>query len=226
MKTDYIAHDREYQKRRAKGNAGWDDADTIRENVVILTEAFAAAHFPRHGRLLEMGCGAGDMSLGLAALGYDVSGVDIAPSAIAWAQDKARERGLTADFRVGDVLDLVHYTDDSFDIVLDGHCLHCIIGEDRHKFLAAARRVLKPGGLLHVNTMCGENFMRRFPEQSDPATRCQVINGIALRYFGRAEDTVAEVSAAGFEIVQAAVVPRPDDYSEDMLLIDARKPSE
>ncbi len=86
VKTDYIAHDREYLRRRAKGDIGWNDAETIADNLAILTEAFAAPHFPRSGRLLEMGCGAGDMALGLAALGYDVSGVDIAPAAVAWAR--------------------------------------------------------------------------------------------------------------------------------------------
>ena len=223
MKTNYAAHDWQYQKRRADGKAGWNDAEVIVENAAVLADVFQLPHFPRTGRLLEMGCGAGDMGLSLAALGYDVCGVDISSTAVAWAQDKARERSLQANFQVGNVLDLADYADGSFDIVLDGHCLHCIIGADRAEFLASAKRVLKPGDLLHINTMCGDHFADRFPEQFDPENRCQVWDGVALRYFGHAEDILAEVKAAGFEIVQSKVVPSTRDDAEDMILIDAHK---
>jgi len=36
---------------------------------------------------------------------------------------------------VGDVCDLVGFDEASFDVVLDRHCLHCIIGSDRPRFL-------------------------------------------------------------------------------------------
>ncbi len=223
MKTNYAAHDQAYQYRRGAGKTGWSDDETIHEKALMLAEVFSAPHFPHQGKVLEMGCGAGDMGLSLAARGYDLSGVDISPSAVAWAQDKARERGLSAEFQVGNVLDLAEFADGSFDIVLDGHCLHCIIGADRASFLASARRVLKLGGMLHINTMCGDHFADRFPEQFDPESRCQVWDGVALRYFGHAEDILAEVKAAGFEIVQSKVVPSTRDDAEDMILIDAHK---
>lgn len=223
MKTNYAGHDRQYQKLRAAEKPGWNDDDVIAENLAVLAEVFQSPHFPRTGRLLEMGCGAGDMALGLAALGYSVSGVDISPAAVDWARDKARERGLSADFQVGNVLDLADYVDGRFDVVLDGHCLHCIIGADREDFLASARRVLKPGGVLHINTMCGDHFANRFPEQFDPESRFQIWNGVALRYFGHTEDILAEVRAAGLEIIQSKVVPSVSEDAEDMLLIDARR---
>ena len=222
MKTNYLLHDWQYQKNRAAGKIGWSDAETIPNNLAKLRKTLAADYYPKHGKVLELGCGAGDLSLELAALGYDVCGVDIAPAAIDWARDKARERGLTADFQVGSVLDLAHYADDTFDLVLDGYCLHCIIGEDRAKFYAAARRILKPGGLLHINTMWDDGTLSALPG-FDPETRCQMWDGVALRYFGLPDALVAEAQAAGFEIVQHTVVPRPrEDYSA-MLLIDARK---
>ncbi len=223
MKTNYAGHDKQYQNRRAAEKTGWADDDVIAENSAILAEVFQSLHFPRTGRLLEMGCGAGDMTLGMASLGYTVSGVDISPTAVEWAQDKARERGLSADFRVGSVLDLADYADGSFDIVLDGHCLHCIIGADRASFLASAKRVLNPGGVLHINTMCGDHSAIRFPEQFDPESRYQIWNGVAVRYTGHAEDIVAEVQAEGFEVIQSKVVLSVSDNASDMLLIDARR---
>ncbi len=225
MKTGYLLHDRQYQKRRAAGKLGWGDADDVADNCTPLGVTLAADCYPKSGRVLELGCGAGDLSLELAKRGYEVSGVDIAPAAIEWARDKARERGLSADFQVGSVLDLAGYADASFDMVLDGYCLHCIIGDDRPKFYAAARRVLKPGGMLHINTMWADTLLT---DESlggyDPQTRCQIWDGVALRYFGLPEELLAETAAAGFEIVQSQVCPRPHLNHSAMLLLDARKP--
>src|SRR5919197_5557296 len=58
------------------------------------------------GRVLDVGCGTGEHALMAAARGLDATGIDAAPSAIAIAQAKARERGLSARFLVWDALDL------------------------------------------------------------------------------------------------------------------------
>ncbi len=59
-------------------------------------------------------------------------------------------------FSYGDVLKLTEIPDASFDIALDGRCLHCIIGSDRFLFLQTAHHILRPGGILIINTMCNE----------------------------------------------------------------------
>jgi SAM-dependent methyltransferase len=58
------------------------------------------------GRLLDAGCGTGENALLAASRGADVTGIDVAPTAIAQARAKASERGLTARFEVADALDL------------------------------------------------------------------------------------------------------------------------
>jgi SAM-dependent methyltransferase len=58
------------------------------------------------GRLLDAGCGTGENALLAASRGADVTGVDVAPTAIARARAKASGRGLTARFEVADALDL------------------------------------------------------------------------------------------------------------------------
>src|SRR5262245_49441360 len=50
------------------------------------------------GRVLDVGCGTGEHALMAAALGLDATGVDLATNALAAAERKARERGLTARF--------------------------------------------------------------------------------------------------------------------------------
>ena len=54
---------------------------------------------------------------------------------------------MAAHFQTGNVLNLTWHASNSFDIVLDGHCFHCIIGPDRAQFLREAFRVLKPAGV-------------------------------------------------------------------------------
>lgn len=43
------------------------------------------------------------------------------------------------------MLGIPDWPGEQFDFILDGFCLHCIIGEDRPVFLANAFRLLKPG---------------------------------------------------------------------------------
>ena len=214
MKTDYIAHDEEYKRRKAEGRPGWQDRDT-------LEEAFQSEHVPEGGPALELGCGAGDLTLWLAGKGYVAYGVDIAPTAIEWAREKALERNVTADFRVGSVVDLCGYPDGFFDVVLDGHCFHCIIGHDRSLFLASARRVLKPEGVLLVATMCGEVRDAGLREKFDSESRCIVSQGVAVRYIGLAEDILNEVTDAGFHVLNWEIKPRnpDDDADQDELMV-------
>ncbi len=223
MQPLYFGHDGEYQKRKAAGYAGWEVSEEVAKNLADLEAGFSQAHMPKGGELLEIGCGAGDLALRLAERGFRTHGVDISPTAVQWAREKARERGLAAEFLVGEVTDLP-YVDARFDVVVDGYCLHCIIGEDRAKTLSEARRVLKPGGLFHVRTMCGDPICAALRHGFDPATRYVVSNGFALRYLGRPEEIVAEIEAAGFDAGHSTLAPSAGGDDQHMLYIDAIKP--
>ena len=227
MKTkypaDYFCHDAEYQRRRASGNPGWEKANALTAYLALLEKTFAAPHFPKQGRLLELGCGAGDFTLWAAKLGYEVEGVDISPFAIQWAIEKALQRGLPANFQVGDVLDLSRYASDTFDIVLDGHCFHCIIGDDRRRFLREAFRVLKPGGIFHVNSMCGDPSCEEYQQQFDAESRSLIRNGMAMRHLGLPDQIEQEMSESGFIVISRCILPRRNSKELDLLLLDATK---
>jgi len=61
------------------------------------------------GRVLDVGCGTGEHALMAARVGLEATGIDAAPSAIAIAERKARDRGLTARFLVWDALQLASF---------------------------------------------------------------------------------------------------------------------
>lgn len=197
----------------------------MRDTLALLEEELKGRHAPGGGKALELGCGAGDATLLLAEKGYEAHGVDIAPTAIEWARAKAVQRGVKVDFRVGNVLDLAEYPDDDFDLVLDGHCLHCIIGKDRALFLASARRVLKAGAVLHVKTMCGDIAGNELADRYDPESRCLLSeDGVATRYLGQPEDILDEIRSAGYQLLDWRVEPRTDEVDDmDDLLVWAAK---
>lgn len=229
MQTDYEGHDTIYQRYREQPDrVGWDNADQLKANIANLNGVMQWPTFPAKGRLLELGCGAGNICIEFAKRGFEVHGLDIAPTAIEWARENALAAGVIGTFSVGNVLDLTDYTNDSFDVVLDGHCLHCVIGTDRPRFFASALRVLSPGGTLFIRTMCNE-VPKGFAERGnfDYLTRCTMnANGVATRYIGWANDIICEVIDAGLDVVQLVIEPANLNVDEDLdeLLLVARKP--
>jgi SAM-dependent methyltransferase len=97
------------------------------------------------GRVLDAGCGTGEHVLMAAARGLDATGVDAAPTAIAAAQRKAADRGLTARFVVWDALKLAEL-EEQFDTVLDSGLFHVFDDEHRARYVEALGAVVRPGG--------------------------------------------------------------------------------
>src|SRR5215472_4667997 len=82
------------------------------------------------GAVLDAGCGSGENALHLAALGLTVLGVDVAETALAMARDKARERGIAAEFAVADAFQLQRLGR-KFQSVLDCGLFHTFNAEER-----------------------------------------------------------------------------------------------
>lgn len=97
------------------------------------------------GSVLDVGCGTGEHVLYLAGLGYEVIGVDSAPTAIKKARAKAKQRGLEVTFALGDALNL-SIPDHRFDTVIDMGLFHVFSDEERPRFREGLERVLRPGG--------------------------------------------------------------------------------
>ena len=98
-------------------------------------------------RVLDLGCGLGDVVLGLARLGADATGLEISDALLAPAREAdARHE---ASWVVGVAQDLP-FDDATFDLVLFMKSLHHVAAEHMAPALAEARRVLRPGGQVYV----------------------------------------------------------------------------
>ncbi|MGZ3770826.1 MAG: class I SAM-dependent methyltransferase [Bdellovibrio sp.] len=194
-------HDEKYRIARAAGLPGWGGVERISNLEKMIEERFFAfSNVPSSGRLLELGCGAGNLSIELAKKGFDVSGVDFSETAIEWAKENSKQISQNIDFKVADVADLSAFSDESFDVLYDGNCLHCILGERRSIALAEWKRVLKRNGILFISSLCAEATSETFPKEFDTATRVLTESGLPYRFIPTPETIELELSSAGFGI--------------------------
>jgi SAM-dependent methyltransferase len=143
-----VSYDAFTRERWAEVWAGSDtEYDPAREPQLRDALELILRHWPGQlgGRFLEAGCGPAANALNLARLGVEVTGVDLAPEAIAAARAAFARHELEGTFELGDVRDLP-LPDDSFDLVYAGGVVEHF--RESGRAVLEMARVLKPGGCL------------------------------------------------------------------------------
>ena len=102
-------------------------------------------------RVLEIGCGTGNLAILTKRLhpGAEVVGFDPDPKALARARRKAERAALPMQLDRGFAQELP-YADASFDRVFSAFMFHHLGPDEKEDTLREVRRVLKPGGSLHL----------------------------------------------------------------------------
>lgn len=110
------------------------------------------------GRVLEIGCGTGNLVLMVKRMRpqLEVIGLDPDPRALARAGRKARRAAVALQLDRG-FADELPYPDGSFDRVLSSLMFHHLQASLRAPSLREALRVLRPGGSLHLMDFGGQS---------------------------------------------------------------------
>ena len=109
-----------------------------------------AVVLPDH-RVLEIGCGTGTLAIQIKKLHpqVEVIGLDPDPKALARARRKAARAAVSIQFDTGFAGELP-YPDASFHRVFSSFMFHHLPADEKRKTLSEVRRVLRPGGELHM----------------------------------------------------------------------------
>jgi SAM-dependent methyltransferase len=97
-------------------------------------------------KAVDLGCGTGNYAIYLAGRGFQVTGIDISPTAIGIARENAKSKGARCDFIVADVMGDLEETGGTFDFAYDWELLHHIFPEQRTKYVENVSRLLDPNG--------------------------------------------------------------------------------
>ena len=102
-------------------------------------------------RILDLGCGTGTLAIELArrASGAEVVGLDVDPRILALARTKAQRASVDVEWIVGSAVD-PPFPAAAFDRVTSTLMLHHLTTDEKERTFRALRRVLRPGGELHV----------------------------------------------------------------------------
>lgn len=136
---------------------------------------FERFEIPADGRVLELGCGPGDLWLenaGRIPDGWDVTLSDLSPGMVREARENLRDVPHEFGFESLDA-QRIPFGEETFDAVVANHMLYHV--PDLDAAFAEIRRVLKSGGRLYASTNSTNNvqelydFANEF--QPDGATR-------------------------------------------------------
>ncbi|MDQ6962812.1 MAG: methyltransferase domain-containing protein [Mariprofundaceae bacterium] len=115
----------------------------------------------KHQRILIPGCGYGHEVIELASQGYDVTGLDIAPSAIKQLDENLKKKNLSATTVCEDLFN--YHPTQIFDAMYEQTCLCTIPSAKRKYYEHAVFNWLKQGGslmilLMQTGTLSGPPF--------------------------------------------------------------------
>ena len=191
----------------------WDPATYAKDGAFVHELAGGVLEWlaPQPGeRILDLGCGDGQLTQRIAATGAIVTAVDASAEMVA----AARARGIAADQSAAESLP---YPDGAFDAVFSNAVLHWVRGQD--EMMQQVRRILRPGGRF-VAEMGGHGniaairvgFAAVLARHGFPAL------GDRGNYYATPEAYTRRLESHGFAVEKMIHFPRPTPLGEGGML--------
>ena len=131
----------EWEGRYQRGEMGWD-----RKGINPLMNSWMVASLAPGSSILVPGCGHGYEVIELARLGFDVTGLDIAPTPVARMKRELENEGLSAEVIQVDMFNFIPTA--PFDAIYEQTSLCAIQLEQREAYEEKLYAWLRPGGSL------------------------------------------------------------------------------
>ena len=178
--------------------------------VRIITKALKKNINNENYRILELGCGTGNIFAGFMELldkeSYQLYGIDFSENMIKYAKDKHT----TANIENQNVLSIKNTSSlpfaskDKFDIIIMVALIHLFPREDAKKILNNIKKILNTNGLIYIDTT--EEFSFRDGEITDKKITDREGNVVQIVKRLRTKWTEASfedfLDECGFEIIQ------------------------
>ena len=129
---------------RGQRPAPWDRGQTNPK----LVEAVEGGTI-KPGRAVVLGCGSGTNAVYLAKKGFDVTALDVAPTALMKARAKAAKTKVKVRWLLADVLAPPRL--EPFDFLFDSGCYHGVRRANASGYVKTANRLAKPGALMLIH---------------------------------------------------------------------------
>lgn len=162
------------------------------------------------GRVLDYGCGLGQLSLAAARRGCEVLALDASATAIAHLRQVAQNEGLAIDAREAELS--AYRLSDDFDSVVCIGLLMFLDCDSALQQLAQLQQRLRPGGVMVLNVLVeGTSYLAMF----DPQRHCLLT----------AQQLRERFAGWTLELFELSDFPAPGDTVKSFVTLIARKPS-
>ena len=162
------------------------------------------------GRVLELGCGLGNLCVAAAERGARVSALDASPAAIESLSRRARTLGLEIVARCADLADYV--PEGSYDTVVAIGLFMFFPCDTGRRQLERALMAVRPGGMAVVNVLIeGTTFMEMFDRQRGYCLFGETDLPLAMAGWHLLDDRVEQFDAPGNTIkrFRTSIARRP-----------------
>ena len=141
-----------------------------REQAAILDKIFSDYGFGRSARILDCACGIGTQAIGLASLGYDVTGSDISDVELEQAKERAAEGGVSIRLEHADFRSLSDTFSEQFDIVIamDNALPHMLTREALNAAVSSITDRIRAGGIFVASIRDYDSLSEDKPPYSPP----------------------------------------------------------
>ena len=147
-----------------------DWQSTTHEQAAILNKIFADNGFDRSASLLDCACGIGTQSIGLAALGYNVTASDISDAELAEAKTRAADNNVSIRFEQADFCALSKTFSEKFDIIIcmDNALPHMLTSQSLKSAVDSIAAQLAEGGIFVASIRDYDALLSEKPPYSPP----------------------------------------------------------